>query len=90
MSIKGDIAEALAANLLAKGFHPSVVRRRLSERGFRWRYEYDSRRHQGETERRMRLRRQHRVLCRCGKGSFYRGFPAQLCEDCLEAKWNAE
>ena len=75
--------EAMAAELLKTGMHPSTVRRQLSTSGYRWEYGFVG---QGVRERRKRLRAQGLELCRCGQGKRY---GTSACSLCLEKKWSA-
>lgn len=76
----------MARTLLDMGIHPSVVRRRLSERGIHWQYQFSS---QGKRERLRRLRQQGLGLCStCFERPYKLGSPVNVCRECLERKFD--
>lgn len=78
-----DEVEGMAGVLLKMGYHPSVVRRRMAEKGIRWEYQYGG---QGRRERLRRLRASGRDLCVCGQSKLT---CHPICQSCLEKKWAA-
>lgn len=69
---------------------PQQARRKLSEQGVRWRYQFDGRVTQGLKERLRRLRQRGCGLCReCQADHYPLGAPTQVCWNCLEKKWAA-
>ena len=85
--MKFDFAEIeeMAKELLAKGWSPARVRRKLAEYGVRWEYQFVG---QGARERSKRLIKMGRVLCPCGKDSFVP--PEDMCRACLVKKWGIQ
>lgn len=80
-------AGLIAAKLLELGLHPSVIRRRLAEKGIRWRYQFSG---TGLRERLRRYRQQGLGLCsECHTGTYPLGNPVNVCAECLEKKWTS-
>ncbi len=81
----------MAAELIARGYHPRVVRRRLAEYGIHWEYEWRDaagRAPQGIRQRLRNLRRQGLGLCStCHEKPYTLGSAVNVCPDCLASKW---
>lgn len=84
----------MAQILLEIGLHPSVVRRRLAERGLHWAYQYRTASGgapQGMRQRLRNLRRQGLGLCSaCHERPYTLGSTVNVCGDCLLKRWSGQ
>lgn len=84
----------MASMLLQMGLHPSVVRRRLAEKGVHWFYQFRSESGgipQGMRQRLRNLRRQGFGLCSaCHERPYTLGKAINVCDTCLDKKWSGQ
>lgn len=84
----------VATKLLELGLHPSVVRRRLAERGLHWEYSWrtaDGHAPQALRQRLRNLKHQRKGLCsECHANWYWLRGPVSVCAECLNKKWSGQ
>lgn len=84
----------LVAKLLEEGVQPARIRRQLAAKGIHWSYQYTAHAGDRRVSNPQGLRecaRRARSLKLCSGGCGKQGITneAQMCDDCLTAKWAA-